>query len=103
MCSLKASKRHYIVQARGKRVIFGRLIFGRFFFFFSFLFFVFFNLFSFTAMKIAHNWRGELISEGAYSPLWGCLGDWVEMFVKCILGRSFSFFFFWGGGGGDAF
>ena len=43
----------------------------------------------------AHNWIGELISEGAYSPLcnWGCPGDWVEMFVKCIKERS----------GGDAF
>ena len=98
MCSLKASKRHYIVQTRGKRVIFGRLIFGRFFFL-SFFSFFFFFWFSFTTMIMADNWRGELISEGAYSPLWGCLGDWVEMFVKCILGR----FFFEGGGGGDAF
>ena len=58
MCSLKASKRHYIVQARKKRVIFGSLIFGRFFFFFLFFFFFFFR-FSFTAMIIADNWRGE--------------------------------------------
>ena len=26
------------------------------------------------------------MSEGPYSPLWGH-ADWVEMFVKCIVGR----------------
>ena len=34
------------------------------------------------------------MSEGPCSPLWGC-ADWVEMFVKCIVGRF--------GGGGDGF
>ena len=46
----------------------------------------FFFFFSFTAMIKAHNWRRGLIREGAYSPLWCCPGDWVEMFAKCIVG-----------------
>ena len=35
-----------------------------------FFFFFFFVVVSFTAMIRAHNWRGKLISEGAYSLLW---------------------------------
>ena len=42
-----------------------------------------------------YNWRGGLISEDAYSPLWGCTGDGLQMVVRCIMallnwGRIFN-------------
>ena len=73
---MKASKRHYksnLIQFKqeGSVIYSVGLIFGIFFFFFFFFFF--------TAVI-------SFPSEGPYSPLWGC-ADWVEMFVKCIVGR----------------